>query len=100
MPRAVTLPMAAMALAADTQLMETNGYGPVTAVAAATAAAVPVRASAHAAAMAELAAAAVNALELIIKRLRNMALMVILAVPVVPLASWARSMFTKLWPPQ
>ena len=47
-----------------------------------------------------LAAAAVNALELIIKRLRNMALMVILAVPVVPLASWARSMFTKLWPPQ
>ena len=66
----------------------------------ATAAAVPVRASAHAAAMAELAAAAVNALELIIKRLRNMALMVILAVPVVPLAPWARSMFTRIWPPQ
>ena len=64
------------------------------------AAAVPVRASAHAAAMAELAAAAVNALELIIKRLRNMALMVILAVPVVPLAPWARSMFTRIWPPQ
>ena len=47
-----------------------------------------------------LAAAAVNALELIIKRLRNMALMVILAVPVVPLAPWARSMFTRIWPPQ
>ena len=77
-----------------------NGGNGGKAAPVATAAAVPVRASAHAAAMAELAAAAVNALELIIKRLRNMALMVILAVPVVPLASWARSMFTKLWPPQ
>ena len=66
----------------------------------ATAAAVPVLASAHAAAMAAAAAAAVNALDLILMRLRNMALMAMPAVPVVPLASWARSMFTKLWPPQ
>ena len=55
---------------------------------------------ARAAATAELAAAAVNALDLILMRPHSMALMVILAVPVVPLASWARSMFTRLWPPQ
>ena len=66
----------------------------------ATAAAVPVLALARAAATAELAAAAVNALDLILMRPHSMALMVILAVPVVPLASWARSMFTRLWPPQ
>ena len=97
MPRAAMQLTAAMAATDMMQNVPMIHLSSVAlAVPEAMAAAVLVQASVHAAPMAAAAVPAVSAMVLMDRKQHNMAWMVMLVMPVAPLAAWARSMWLRL----